>query len=185
MNKKTLIIIAFFILWGILSRTVFHLGTNVEFVTAISISSGILLKGRKIAFLIPLVIMFISDIFLGTTNIFLFTWTGFLFPVLMGSMIVKFIKTVKNKKYLKLGGISLAAGISSSIFFYIWTNFGHWLTTNMYAKDLNGLIDCYINALPFLKPQMAGNLIFVPIFILATFFILSYKRNINKHLLGA
>jgi hypothetical protein len=124
-------------------------------------------------------VMFLSDIFIGNTKIFIFTWSGFILPVFCGFLISKFIQKSTDKKYLKLLGVSELAGISSSLIFYIWTNFGHWLTTTMYTKDINGLIECYINAIPFLKPQLAGNLIIVPIFVLATYYILSmatYKK---------
>jgi len=182
MKKDTTILISLFIIWGVLSRTVFHLGPNVEFVSAISISSGILLKNKKLAFAIPVIIMFISDMIIGNTNIFLFTWTGFAIPVVIGFFLSKFIKKDNEHKLTKLIGLSGLAGITSSITFFIWTNFGHWITTNMYTKDLNGLIACYINAIPFLKPQLAGNLIIVPIFVLVTYFVFNFSLKANTKL---
>jgi small-conductance mechanosensitive channel len=95
------------------------------------------------------------------------------------------MKKDNEHKLSKLVGLSGLAGITSSISFFIWTNFGHWITTNMYTKDLGGLIDCYINAIPFLKPQLAGNLIIVPIFVLVTYFVFNYSLRNNTKLASA
>jgi hypothetical protein len=183
MKKKIAILLCIYIVWGVLSRTVFHLGPNVEFVTAIAISSGLLMKNKMLAFAVPVVVMFISDLFIGNSNIFIFTWSGFIFPVVLGFMISKILKKTAEKKYLKLTSLSCLSGISSGLIFFLWTNFGHWLTTNMYTKDLTGLIDCYINAIPFLKPQLAGNLIIVPLFVMATFFVFNYSFKSNQRLI--
>jgi hypothetical protein len=178
MKKNQLIFIAGLVTWGILSRTIFHLGPNVEFITAISIVAGLIIKNKKIAFIIPVLIMFLSDLVIGNTKIFIFTWSGFVIPVLLGAFIAGKLKIWQGKKIMKLAVFSEVAAVSSSLFFFIWTNFGHWLITNMYTKDLNGLISSYINAIPFLKPQLAGNLIIVPIFVLTAYFILN--RNFKK-----
>jgi hypothetical protein len=39
----------------------------------------------------------------------------------------------------------------------------------MYSRDLPGLVQSYVNALPFLRPQLITNLFFVPVvFLIAT-----------------
>jgi hypothetical protein len=55
-------------------------------------------------------------------------------------------------------------GIGSSVFFFLYTNFGWWLVSGMYPHTLDGLIQCYIMGLPFFKNNLIGNLIFVPMF---------------------
>ena len=57
-------------------------------------------------------------------------------------------------------------GILSVVFFYLFTNFGWWFTFEMYPLTLQGLIECYIAGLPFLKNQLFSSLIFVPAFAL-------------------
>lgn len=185
MNKTKAILVAFLIIWGILTRTVFHVGPNVEFVTAASLIAGLLYSKSKWAFFVPILIMLPSDLIIGNTNIFLFTWSGFLFPVVLG----KVLAILKNKglssnlkQSLTAGGL----GLVSTLFFFVWTNFGHWLTTNMYAKDLSGLVQSYINAIPFLKPQLAGNLIIVPVFVFITLLVLklNWKSKAETKLLN-
>jgi hypothetical protein len=102
-----------------------------------------------------------TDLFLGNTNIFLFTWSGFLIPAFVLTNI--FPKIVKAIKFKSISGILL--GLGSNLFFFFWTNFGVWFLDSwgMYPKTLAGLAQCYINGLPFLRPQIVSSLIFIPL----------------------
>jgi len=64
-------------------------------------------------------------------------------------------------------------GFLSTLFFYLWTNFGWWLTFGMYEMTVGGLMQCYIAALPFLKNQIFSVLIFVPSFAILLSFAFS------------
>ncbi len=167
MKKTDYITGTLLVLFGVASRTIWHLGPNIEFVTAIAILSGIAFKRSTTSLLTVMSIMFISDLIIGNTNIFIFTWSGFILPVLLGKLINKFAdsKTVSTD-YFKLGLGAEVSAIVATIFFFLWTNFGHWVTTAMYTKDLSGLINSYVNALPFLRGQLGTNMLIVPIFVL-------------------
>lgn len=153
---------------AILERTLFDLGPNFEFVTTALIFSAFYLD-KKQSLLLVFLIMLISDFFIGNTNIFIFTWTGFLIPALFVSDIFK--KFRFNKIVM---GTSL--GISSNIFFYLWTNFGVWFLDSwgMYPKTTFGLLLSYINGLPFLKYQITSTLLLLP----TTFAIFEIARKI-------
>jgi len=172
MKNKNLILISILVIFGVLSRTIFHLGANIEFVTAISILAGYLFKKSKLALIIPLLIMIPSDIILGNTNIFLFTWSGFLFPVLMGKLLSTRLSKFTDS-ILKISISSSVLGVISTLFFYFWTNLGHFLTTNMYPKTLEGLVQCFVNAIPFLKPQLFSNFLIVPLIMIISIFALN------------
>ena len=130
---------------------------NFEAITALSLVSGSFLGG-VFAPIVPLTIVFLSDIYFGNILVYLFTWTAFILVGIFGV----FFK--KNSKYyfLKITG----GGVLSVLFFYLWTNFGWWLTTEMYEMTIQGLIKCYIAGLPFLKNQLFSVLIFAPAFSL-------------------
>jgi hypothetical protein len=156
--KKIIAVILFLV--AILTRTIWHLGPNVELVTTVMVLAAFYL-GKKEAFWLIAAVMIISDLILGNTNILLFTWTGFLIPALI----------IKPKNGLS----ATALGLGSNLFFYIWTNFGVWALDSwgMYPKTLAGLVSCYINGLPFIKNQLAGTLMFLPLGLLA--FELGFK----------
>jgi len=157
---KKIILAGIFISLGILFRTVWHLGPNIEFVTTSAILSALYLGGVY-SVLVPLTIMMLTDKIIGNTNIYLFTWSAY---VLIGaiSFLVRKKFLVLSPKFKALGGTAI--GIGAAIFFYSWTNFGVWVLDSwgMYSRDLNGLVKCYIMGLPFLKLNLMGNFLFIP-----------------------
>ena len=48
--------------------------------------------------------------------------------------------------------------VSSSLSFFLVTNFAVWAFSPMYAANAGGLLKCYIAALPFLQNMMSGDL---------------------------
>jgi uncharacterized membrane protein YcgQ (UPF0703/DUF1980 family) len=48
--------------------------------------------------------------------------------------------------------------LSSSLIFFVTTNFAVWAFSGMYTPDLAGLIHCYVSALPFLQNTMIGDM---------------------------
>ena len=160
MNKKKIIIAIFIIIFGFAFRVFLNeqIGVpNFEAITALSLVSGSFLGGF-FAPLIPLAIIFFSDLYFGNVSVHLFTWSAFILIGLFGT----FFKRNSKHYFLKISG----GGILSVFFFYLWTNFGWWLTFGMYPMTLGGLASSYIAGLPFLKNQLASVLIFTPASIL-------------------
>lgn len=155
MDKKLLFFALFLV--AFIERVVFDLGPNVEMVTTALILGSYYL-GKKRSMWLILLILISTDIVLGNTKIFIFTWSGFLIPAIITCSLFKKIKSNKV-----LTGVGL--GLTSNLFFFVWTNFGVWLQDlwGLYPKTLIGLVNCYINALPFLKNQLIGSLIFIPL----------------------
>ena len=176
-NKNKYILLSALFLAAFLERTLFDLGPNVELVTTAMILSAFYF-GKKESFWTVFAIMMLSDLILGNSRIFLFTWSGFLIPALLAG---KFVKQ-KGDKFVKILSLT-GTGLSSNIFFYLWTNFGVWLMSSMYSKDVLGLMTSYINGLPFLKYQITSTLVFVPMGFIAveyvSIFIKNWKLKIN------
>lgn len=161
-NNKRLIYIIFVIFLGIFYRLIPHV-PNFSPLYSISVFSSILPieidnKFNKllkyISFLIPLIILLITDLILGFYKGMIFNYLSFL----SYSIFSYFIFNKYNKLSKTILGLILSVG--SSIYFFIISNFGVWLLTNMYSKDLAGFILCYINALPFLKNSIISSIIF-------------------------
>jgi len=110
-------------------------------VATVSLLGGLLL-GRRYALLIPLAVMLVTDVVLGNTAIFLFTWSGFAFIALLGGY---------ARSRLSPGPISVAQmaglGVGSVLLYDLWTNLGCWL--GWYPHTLEGLSACFTLALPF------------------------------------
>jgi hypothetical protein len=140
------------IIIGIVLRIAPH-APNFTPVAAIALFSGIYLN-KKYAFLIPLALMVLSDMFVGMHNVVIFTWGGFLLTTLIGAWVKK------HKGLLPI----LSGSLASSLVFYIVSNFGVWLM-GWYPKTLKGLIDCYIMGLPFIRNFVFATILYTFIFV--------------------
>ena len=108
--------------------------------------------GARFGLITAVVSLIISDLMIGNTNIFLFTWSGFAVIGWMGWYLTKFT----GLKRIAAGG---AFGLLSALWFYFFTNFGVWLIGGLYPTTLAGLIQSYYMGLPFLKLQAVSNLL--------------------------
>jgi len=161
MNRTNFLSAIILIAIGVVGRFVLvsYVGIpNLEIVTALTLVSGIYLGGIY-AVIVPLFIIFLSDLVIGNNYIFVFTWTAFAFIGLFGLLYKKY--RFQNSKFKIQNSFCLAIG--SSAFFYLYTNFGWWLMSGMYEYNLSGLIKCYLMAIPFFRNNLVGNLIFVPV----------------------
>ena len=152
------------ILVGILLRFVPHI-PNFTPVAAIALFAGVYLN-KKQALIVPLLLMVVSDIFLGMHNVVSFTWGGFALVTLLGFW-------AKNHKTF-LGIVSTS--VVSSVLFYLVTNFGVWMM-GWYPQTAKGLLDCYILGLPFLRTFTVSTLVYVVVFFVAYELIASRVRN--------
>ena len=144
----------------LVERLIFDLGPNVELITASSFIAAAYL-GYPFYLLVPFLGMVFSDTLLGNTNIIYFTWSAYL---VSGLLAYSFNRQAKrtSKRFL----FTLPFAFTSSLFFFLWTNFGVWLQ-GWYPQNLSGLITCYTMAIPFLKYNLFGNLLLVPASVVA------------------
>jgi hypothetical protein len=55
--------------------------------------------------------------------------------------------------------VALASlSLTSSLVFFVSTNFAVWAFGTTYSHDLTGLLTCYVAALPFFKNTLVGDL---------------------------
>ncbi len=60
---------------------------------------------------------------------------------------------------LNIYSVLVASIVSPSIFFII-SNFGVWFSDSLYAQNLDGLIECYIAAIPFYDESLLSTILF-------------------------
>lgn len=147
LSKPQFVIIAFLLI-AVLLRLIPHL-PNFTPVTAIALFGGLYFTNKSMAYLVPLFIMVLSDLFLGFHTISLVVYAAFL--------CVSFIGTQTKKP-------SVFTILLSSICFFIITNFGVWLIG--YPKTWSGLIECYTLAIPFFRNSLLGDFFYSGVMIL-------------------
>lgn len=122
---------------------------NFAPVTAIAIFGGAVLP-RKVAILIPLGAMIVSDLIIGFYDIMPVVWGCYLLIALISSLWLKQL-SVRRTVLLTLG---------ASIFFFVVTNFAVWVAGDMYAHTWSGLAQCYAMALPFFRNTFLSDLLY-------------------------
>ncbi len=130
---------------------------NIETITVVSLLAGSLLGGVW-TIVIGLSVVAITDIFIGNSNILLYTWTAWAAMGVFGWFIRKRKKHIV-KHSLQLTGM----GVLGNGFFFAWTNFGVWHLSGLYPHTIDGLLLCYVAGLPFLRMQLMSTLIIVPV----------------------
>lgn len=118
---------------------------------------------RWIAYLIPVITFYLSDLFLNNVvyaeyfDSFVWfhqgvywTYISMLLIVLMGTLILKKVSVTKV----------VTASLTASVLFFVVSNFGVWFSTEMYPKDMTGLATCYTAGIPFFKNTLRGDLVY-------------------------
>ncbi|OGG87269.1 hypothetical protein A3B87_00150 [Candidatus Kuenenbacteria bacterium RIFCSPHIGHO2_02_FULL_39_13] len=149
-----LLLAAIFIFIGAAFRLLGH-PPNFTPITAIALFGGVYL-GRKLSLFLPILAMFLSDIFIGfyRPSLMIVVYGSFILTVILGWWLKN------NKKWYNIIAVSLLA----SLLFYLLTNFAVWIFTPWYAKTLAGLVYCYYLALPFFRNTLMGNVFYVAVF---------------------
>jgi len=133
---------------------------NFAPVAAIALFSAVHLNNKKLAFIVPLAAMLISNLFLGFYAGMEWVYGAFAVIVLVGYWLKGRMENSKGgKKLAYLFGTTAAA----SIIFFIISNFGVWMTGTMYALTFDGLVLCYTMAIPFYRNSLAGDLFYVTV----------------------
>lgn len=161
-NLKINVLLAVLVTIGIATRFLSHTfdnyPPNFTAIGAIALFSGAYFKNRKLAYVLPLAILFLSDLLLGLHSTMIFVYLSFAFMIYIGSRIQK------DKSVLKIAGSS----ILGSLVFFLITNFGVWATGMGLHTNLSLVL---IDGIPFFRNMLVGDLFFNAIFFGAAYFI--------------
>ena len=129
---------------------------NFTPIIAVAIMSGYFFKNINLSFLTLVVAMLIGDLFIGFYENMIFVYASLL---LITFVFYKISKKINFKSLFIYGFIG-------SLIFFIISNFGVWalgspgLNDIVYEKNLNGLVECYILAIPFFGNTFLSTIIF-------------------------
>ena len=132
-----------------LSRLIPH-PDNFTPIIAIAIMGSYFFNNINLSYLVVLFSMLIADFFIVFYGHVLFVY----FPLFLIIMI--FFKLSKKINFKNL----FIFGFAGSLIFFMISNFGVWLVSGLYEKNINGLIECYFMAIPFFKNTLVSTLIF-------------------------
>ena len=129
---------------------------NFTPIIAVAILSGYFFKNIYLSFATLLIAMLLADAFIGFYENIFFVYLSLL---LIAFIFYKISKKINFKNLFIYGFIG-------SLIFFIVSNFGVWalespgLNDIAYEKNLNGLVECYILAIPFFGNTFLSTVIF-------------------------
>ncbi len=148
MIVRTIVILSMIALAAVL-RVVPH-PWNFTPVGAMALFSGAVVKDRRLAFLFPLLALFVGDIFVGFHKLMPLVYASFLVNVALGYWIRDRRTTTRISAITPLGAIQ----------FFLVTNFGVWAFLDGFPRTAAGLIACYIAGIPLFWNTLAGDALY-------------------------
>jgi hypothetical protein len=142
------------ILVAAVSRLFPHI-PNFTPVAAMALFGGAYFTDKRMAILMPMAVMFLSDVALelltgwGFHDTMIYVYVAFALTSLIG------MRVGRNVSVLSVAGGALA----SSVLFFIITNFGVWAASGFQA-GIAGLNTTYLLGIPYFAPTVAGDLLF-------------------------
>lgn len=133
---------------------------NFTPIGAIALFGGTYFASKRAAFAVPLAALVISNFALA-----LLQYGGSVFP-LLPFVYASFALTVCLGLLLRNHRVPWAIGataLASAVIFFVLSNFGVWLNGGMYPLTAEGLVACYIAAIPFFRNMVWGNLVYVTV----------------------
>lgn len=124
-------------------------------VGALGLFSGAYIMNRR-AWLIPIVVLLISDIFIGFYNpiIMLSVYVSFALSAVLGRYVLS-----KRRSILRVAG----SAVGSATILFVLSNFTLWATGLYYPLTLEGLTLCFIRAIPFYGNSLMGDLLYAAV----------------------
>jgi len=169
-NPRVFVLAAFILAAGLFrlanSGGLFPTFLNLTPLGAMAIFGGCYYQDKWKAYLVPLLTLWLTDIVINRFLVFnewAFFYDGFIWVYASFALMVLIGQSIKK---VSIRSVAFAS-IASAFVHWLVSDIGVWLgggvnilTGLPFTKDLNGLIDCYYLALPYLKKMLVGNLVF-------------------------
>jgi hypothetical protein len=176
MNKQstsTLLMAALLIIIAALSR-VFLYPHNFSPIIGMAIFAGAVIKDRRLAFALPLLAMFLSDVLFEVFNIAPGFWGwGQLVGYGILALITLIAFSMKKINVLIIAGYS----IGSSLLFFLLSNSAFFVFDNpiyhLYPQNFSGYIGSLVGGLPFLRTGVVADLVYSSV-LFGTYYVVQH-----------
>lgn len=145
-------VVTFIIIAAAITRFLPH-PPNFTAIGSLALFGGAMYSDKRLAIILPLVAMFISDLFIP------YGFIPSVYISFVGIVIIGFL--MRNNVGIKSVAI---ATVAASVLFFIVSNFFVWYGTTLYPKNGAGLMECYVAAIPFFWNTLAGTAFFNVVF---------------------
>jgi hypothetical protein len=158
MTKRVVVIIGV-IMAAALMRLVPH-EPNFTPIGAMALFGGAYLRDRRLALLLPLAAMLLSDVVL---NLSIYNKVSLISQPIVYACIAAIVgigTLIRDRHSVWQIGAAMLAG---SILFFVVTNLAVWLLENIYPLSRGGLLACFAAAIPFFQNSLLGDSVYTTI----------------------
>jgi uncharacterized protein DUF6580 len=130
---------------------------NFTAVGAACLFGGAYFRRTWQALLVPLVALLISDLILAATVYGFHSLSQIAGNYVLFAVLALLGTTLRGRvSFLRVTSTSLAA----SLLFFLASNFSVWVLTDMYPHTWDGLLACYVAAIPYAQNTVLGDLFY-------------------------
>lgn len=157
------LLLAGMILLAALSRLLPH-PMNFSPVEAIALFGGAYFAARGWAVAVPLLAMLVSDLILGISigGMYWDYMTGLSFWSVYLCIALSTVMGFGLRGRVGAGRV-LGYSLAGSVLFFVVTNFFTWFGGTLYPQTFEGLVACYIAAIPFFQNTLLGTLFYAAV----------------------
>jgi hypothetical protein len=159
MNAR-FIVLTVMVLAAAMARLVPH-PPNLTPIGAMALFGGACFMNRKVAYLLPITAMLLSDLVLGFTHYGLWKLVA-IQPVVYACILASTAigQLIADRRSVwQVGGAALAG----SLLFFVVTNFAAWAAGHGYPMTAAGLAESYRAGIPYFRNTLAGDATFTAI----------------------
>lgn len=165
MKKQNIRFLTFtaIILAAAFSRIIPHM-PNFSPMEAITLFAAAHFMRKWQAFLIPLVAMWLSSLFIDNViygsyqTSFVWMYPGFHWQYL-SYFLIALMGIAVFRRAVSVPRVFMG-GVTSGIIFFAVTNFGVWLQGSLYPHTVEGFVACYVAAIPFYRGTLFGDIVY-------------------------
>ncbi len=161
---ERLVVLVLLIVAGSALRLYFSDVPNFAPVAGLALFAGYYFRNAAWAAAAPIGMMLITDQFLGGYQpmLMLTVYAALTLPVLASVWLRRSAARLEQdrsgRSLVTFVGMLLASCLGCSIAFFLTTNFVTWFVTPWYPRTAEGLAACFVNAIPFFRYTLAGDL---------------------------
>ncbi len=159
-KKKKTLYLTMLIMILVFSRLIPH-PPNFTPIISVAILCGIIFETLLISVIVLIGSMFISDLIIGLHSGIMHIYICLIF---ISYLFFKFSKKINYKNLIFYSFLG-------SIIFFLYSNFIVWISSGLYSKDLKGILECYILAIPFFSNTLFSTIFYSYITFIAINFI--------------
>lgn len=158
------VVLVLLIVAGSALRLYFSDVPNFAPVAGLALFAGYYFRNAALAAAAPIGTMLITDQLLGGYQpaLMLTVYAALTLPVFTSFWLRRratgLAQERSSRSLAAFAGLLMASCIACSVAFFVTTNLVTWLVTPWYPRTASGLLDCYINAVPFFRYTLAGDL---------------------------